>query len=575
MAEAGELTAGHPGADFDVVIVGAGFGGLYALYELRKQYPSAVVLEAGHGVGGTWYWNRYPGARVDVYSYSYSYSFSPELEQDWDWKEYFASQAELEAYANHVADRFDLRRDIRLGFRVSSASWDADRSRWTLCSADGEQVTGKLVIWATGGYTTPATPDIPGLADFTGELYHAPRWPHQPVEFAGKRIGVIGTGATGMQVITALAAQPIEHLTVFQRTAEFVTPAGPLQVSEGYTRNFKASYREYRAAALESTGGVLYDHQVQTDISGMSDAEFRAFMRKSFDHPFGYYPLSGVKGLLTSEDANRRVAEFIRSEIRRRVHDPETAEKLIPRGYHLGSRRIIGERGYLEVYNRRDVTLVDVKADPIERLEAAGVRTASAFYELDMLILATGFDSGTGALLEIDIAGKNGARLKDYWASGPVTYLGMAMAGMPNSFMIWGPGSPSIRSQGFVAIEQQVQWLGGLFEHLRAADIAVIESTPAADEAWTNHAEAMVQASLLAHDNSQYYGSNVKGKPRRYVAYTGGSYVYRILCDDVRDHGYEGFEQTRADGSAATASPKWSGPRTDGSLPFRLGNSAI
>ncbi len=575
MAEAGDLAAGGPGADFDVVIVGAGFGGLYALYELRKLYPSVVVLEAGDGVGGTWYWNRYPGARVDVYSYSYSYSFSPELEQEWDWKEYFAAQPELEAYANHVADRFDLRRDIRLGYRVSSAAWDADNSYWVLRSADGEQVTGRLVVWATGGYTTPAAPDIPGLADFTGELYHAPRWPHEPVDFTGKRIGLIGTGATGMQVIMAVTDEPIGHLTVFQRTAEFVTPAGPLQVSEEYKRNFKAGYREYRTAALRSTGGVLYDHQVQTDISEMSDEELHAFMRKSFDHPFGYYPLSGIKGLLTSEETNRRVAEFLRSEVRRRVHDPETAEKLIPRGYHLGSRRIIGERGYLEVYNRPDVTLVDVKADPIDEVEPGGVRTASSFYELDILILATGFDSGTGALLGVDITGKSGARLKDYWASGPVTYLGMAMAGIPNSFMIWGPGSPSIRSQGFVAVEQQVEWLSGLFKHLRDDDIEVIESTPAADEAWTTHAEAMVRASLLAGDDSQYYGSNVKGKPRRYVAYTGGSYVYRILCDDVRDHGYEGFEQTRADGTTATTSPKWSGPRTDGSLPFRLGNSAM
>ena len=286
---------------------------------------------------------------------------------------------------------------------------------------------------------------------------------------------------------------------------------------------------------------MLYDHFVKTDISGMPDEEFAAFMRTAFDHPFGFYPLSGIANLLTDEAVNQRVADFIRGEIRRRVHDPETAEKLIPRGYHLGSRRIIGERGYLEIYNRPDVTLVDVRADPIEQVEAGGVRTAASFYQLDTLILATGFDSGTGALLQVDITGKNGARLRDYWSNGPVTYLGLAMAGIPNSFMIWGPGSPSIRSQGFVAVEQQVEWL----------------------------------ASLLARDDSQYYGSNVKGKPRRYVAYTGGSYVYRLLCDDVRDHGYEGFELTRADGSTVTNSPKWSGPRTDGSLPFRLGNSAV
>jgi cyclohexanone monooxygenase len=575
MTESGSVAAEGPPTDFDVVIVGAGFGGLYALHELRKRYQSIVVLEAGGGVGGTWYWNRYPGARVDVYSYSYSYSFSPELEQDWDWKDYFAAQPELEAYANHVADRFDLRRDIRLGYRVASARWDSGASRWILADEAGQQVTGRFVIWATGGYTNPATPGIAGLADFAGELYHAPRWPQEPVDFAGKRIGVIGTGATGMQVIAALAKEPIAHLTVFQRTPEFVTPAGPLQVDQEYIRKFKAGYREYRDAARQSTGGVLYDHFVKTDISGMPDEEFAAFMRTAFDHPLGFYPLSGIANLLTDEAINQRVSDFIRSEIRRRVDDPETAEKLIPRGYHLGSRRIIGERGYLEIYNRPDVTLVDVRADPIDRVEAGGVRTASSFHELDLLILATGFDSGTGALLQVDITGKNGARLADYWRDGPVTYLGLAMAGIPNSFMIWGPGSPSIRSQGFVAVEQQVEWLAELFAYLQAEDITVTESTPAADDAWTSHAEAMVQASLLARDDSQYYGSNVKGKPRRYVAYTGGSYVYRLLCDDVRDHGYEGFELTRADGSTVPNSPKWSGPRTDGSLPFRLGNSAV
>lgn len=560
--------------DFDVVIVGAGFAGLYALYELRRRGRSVIVIEAGDGVGGTWYWNRYPGARVDVYSLSYSYSFSPDLEQEWSWSEHFAAQPELEAYANHVADRFDLGRDIRLGRRVRSAVWDPESSRWTLEDERGGRVTGRFVVWATGGYSKPAVPQIEGLDDLAGELYHAPVWPREPIDFAGKRIGIIGTGATGMQIIQALVDEPIKHLTVFQRTAEYAVPAGRIENDPEWVDAFKATYREYREAARESPGGVLYDHFVQTDVSEMSDPEFEAFMRSAFDHPLGFYPYSGIKNLLTDERTNARVADFVRREIRRRVADPATAEKLIPSGHFMGSRRILGERGYFEIYNRDDVTLVDVKTEPIRKVADAGVQTSERTYELDMLVLATGFDSGTGALAHVEVVGRHG-RLADYWSEGPVTYLGLAMSGFPNTFMIWGPGSPSIRSQGFVAIEQQVEWLADLFDHVWVEGVRTVEPTPEADEAWTRHADSLVQRTLLARDDSQYFGSNVRGKPRRYVAYTGGTYVYGELCNDVRDHGYEGFEFTLDDGSSTCSSKTWSGPRSDGSLTFRLGNSAI
>lgn len=562
--------------EYDVVVVGAGFGGLYALHELRRHGFSVLVLEAGDGVGGCWYWNRYPGARVDVYSLSYSYSFSPELEQEWEWSEFFASQPELEAYANHVADRFDLRRSIRFGQRVSRADWDEAGGTWTLGTRAGTAVTARHVVWATGGYSSPAVPTIDGLADFTGETLHAPVWPEREIDHTGRRVGVIGTGASGLQIIQELATHPTRHLTVFQRTAEYAYPAGRIENDEQWVRAFKASYREYRAKARVSPGGVLYDHFEPTDVRDMSDEEFEAFMRAAFDHPLGFYPYSGIKHLLTDEAVNRRIADFMRREVRRRVHDPATADVLTPRGYHVGSRRILGERGYYEIYNRPDVSLVDARADPIHRIVPAGVELASGtVHELDQLILATGFDSGTGALDRVAITGRAGARLTDYWTDGPVTYLGMAMAGFPNMFMIWGPGSPSIRSQGFVAIEQQVEWLAELLDTVTADGVVVVAATPEADEAWTAHAEQLVQSSLLARDDSQYFGSNVPGKPRRYLAYTGGTGVYGKLLTGVARRDYEGFELVRKDGTTATGSRAWSGPAADPSLEFRLGNSAI
>ncbi|MFT4230233.1 MAG: NAD(P)/FAD-dependent oxidoreductase [Microbacterium sp.] len=563
-----------PRSAHDVIVVGAGIGGLYALYELRRRGLDVVVLEAGEGVGGTWYWNRYPGARVDVYSLSYSYSFSPELDQEWEWKEYFAAQPELEAYLNHVADRFGLRSDILLGRRVTTARWDEGARRWTVADDTGERFTSRFVIWATGSYSRPKTPDIPGLDDFAGELYHTPTWPREPVSFADKRVGVVGTGATGMQVVTALSKEPLAHLTVFQRTPEYVVPAGALQVDPEHVDRIRRDYPAFREAARRAPGGVVYDHFERTDVGAMDDDEFEAFMRAASDHPLGFYPLSGIKDLLTDRRVNDRVAEFIRSEIRRRVTDPATADKLTPRGYHLGSRRIIGERGYLEIFNRSDVTLVDVRADPIERVTPHGVRTASDEHPLDMLILATGFDSGTGALSLIDIRGE-AQTLAHEWREGYRAYLGIATSGFPNSFMVWGPGSPSIRSQGFIAVEQQVDWLADLLDAAREGAVTRIESTPEADAAWSEHTERMVRASLLGEDDAQYYGSNVPGKPRRYLAYSGGTYVYGRLLERVRDAGYEGFELTRADGTSATSSRAWSGPPRDGSLQFRLGNTAI
>lgn len=571
------MSAAHSrptGVDHDVLVVGAGIGGLYALYELRRRGLGVRVLEAGHGVGGTWYWNRYPGARVDVYSYSYSYSFSPELDRDWEWKEYFAAQPELEAYLNHVADRFDLRKDIELGRRVTHASWDDAGRRWVVQDEHGRSVSSSYVVWATGSYSRPKHPDIPGLDEFEGELYLAPEWPHESVDHAGKRIGVVGTGATGMQVVTALAAEPVESLTVFQRTPEYTVPAGTLHPDPAHVQRIRDDYPAFREAARNAPGGVVYGHFQRTDVSRMSDREFESFMRESFDHPLGFYPLSGIADLLTDPAVNERVSEFIRADIRRRVADPATAEKLIPTGYHLGSRRIIGERGYLEIYNRPEVTLVDVRSEPIDRVVAEGVRTDLRTYGLDMLILATGFDSGTGALSLIDIRGRS-TTLADSWRDGYLAYFGMATAGFPNSFMVWGPGSPSIRSQGFIAVEQQVDWLADLLEHARDRGIQVIESTPAADAAWIDHTERMVRASLLEDDDAQYYGSNVPGKPRRYLAYTGGTYVYGRLLERVRDSGYEGFELIAEDGSSLTSSTTWSGPPRDGSLQFRLGNEAI
>lgn len=556
---------------FDAVVVGAGWAGMYLLIRLRELGMSVRVLEMASGVGGTWYWNAYPGSRCDVPVVGYSYSFSPELEQEWEWTEKYATQPELERYANHVADRFDLRRDIQLDTTVTSASYDETRGRWRIETDRGEVFDAQFCIMATGGYSAPVVPDIPGIEDFDGELYFSNAWPRdRQVTYAGKRIGVVGTGSSGMQTVTALGQEPVEHLYVFQRTPNYAQPAhnGPWHKAD--LDKFKKRYREFRAAAKVTGGGNPLPPKAEVGpVADLSEEDFQARMRRAVSP--GGTGVGGVTDTVTSKTANSRVSEFLRQEVRRRVHDPEVAEKLCAKGHWLFARRDLYEIGYYETYNQPTVTLVDVRSDPIQRIMATGIETGAASYDLDMIILATGFDSGSGALMRIDITGRGGITIQQKWADGPDTYLGLMLHGFPNMFSIAGPGSPSIRSNVMVSIEQHVEWVADLLAMMRQNDVTVIEPTLDAEQAWTRHVNDMVDGTLLMENDTQYNGANVPGKPRVFVAYIGGVAGYRVICDRVREAGYEGFVMSRSDGSTLPTSPTWSGPPTDEGIPTRFG----
>jgi len=537
----------------DVLIVGAGFAGMYMLHRLRNAGYNVKCMEAGHGPGGTWYWNRYPGARCDIHSLSYSYAFSPELEQEWEWSEMYAAQPEIERYANHVADRFDLRRDIEFNTRVLSAAYDEAAHSWSVTTDTGRTATATWLIMATGGYSVPATPQLPGLDTFQGEAYFTNKWPHHKVDYTGKRVGIIGTGSSGTQTATAVAAEPIEHLHIFQRTANFVVPGWNRRAEPEYTREFKEGYAEFREVARWSGSGAVYPRVkaikplTYGPIADLDDAAVEERLQQLWETG-GLYFFASVSDLMTSELANHRVSEFFRKKIRERVKDPKLAELLTPRGFFIGERRIIVDNGYLELFERPDVSLVDVKSDPIVAITPTGVKTRDREYPLDILILATGFDSGTGAMLRMDVRGRGDRRFKDKWANGPVTYLGLMASGFPNMFMLAQPGSPSIRSQVLVSIEQHVDWVFDLLEHAKATGIVEIETTEEAEEAWTNHVADVAAKSLFARTDTQYVGFNVPGKPRVYLAYLGGVGFYRKTCDTVRDNGYEGFVLKTASG---------------------------
>jgi cation diffusion facilitator CzcD-associated flavoprotein CzcO len=567
-----ESTTQHPSLDCDALVVGAGWAGMYALLKLRELGLRVIVCETGSGVGGTWYWNRYPGARCDVRSVNYSFSFSAELEQEWTWTERYAAQPEIERYANHVADRFDLRRDIRFETRVESAVFDDDTRTWTVTTDGGERLVARYFILATGGYSAPVKPAIPGADTFAGESYLTAMWPQTPVDFAGKRVAVVGTGASGMQTVTAVAHEPIEHMYVFQRTANFAVPAqnGPLDPE--YVAALKADYPTFRERARWSGSGTVYEGP-DGPVADLPEEEFTARMDEAWSSG-GTSVCGGVTDLMSSRAANERVSEYLRRQIVRRVKDPATADALAARGFTLGARRVLVETAYFEAFNQPNVSLVDVRDDPITQVTESGIDTATRHFDVDMIIWALGFDSGTGAALNIDIRGRGGHSLAEHWAGGPLTYLGLMMSGFPNLFSIAGPGSPSIRSNVLVSIEQHVEWIAEFLANTRAQGIDLIEATPEAERAWTEHLNSLVAKSLFAGDDTQYFGANVPGKPRAYLAYIGGVGNYRKICNDVRDDGYEGFVLCAAD-EDHTKSREWSGPRLDGTLRSRFGSTVI
>ncbi|MEW2354433.1 NAD(P)/FAD-dependent oxidoreductase [Spirillospora sp. NPDC029432] len=530
---------GPPPQELDVLVVGAGFAGLYALHRLRGAGHRVHVVEAAGDVGGVWYWNRYPGARCDIESVDYCYSFSGELVQEWDWTERYPAQPEILRYINHVADRFDLRRDITFGTRVTALAFDEGTDTWTAETGHGDRITARHVIMATGQLSVAKLPEIDGIGDFAGEVHHTGDWPHGGVDFAGKRAGVIGTGSSGVQVIPRIAERA-DHLTVFQRTPHFVVPARNRPLDPAYTADLKTRFEEYREQARNHPGGT---HRVLHErLANETPADQVTAILEDYWNRGGPDILASFKDLVTDLDANEKAAEFVRSKIREIVRDPDVAERLCPRGYPFGSKRLVLEIGYYEAFNRDNVRLVDTLAAPIERIVPEGVRTGDCeVHELDVLVFATGFDALTGALLKIDIRGRDGLRLRDKWSAGPRTYLGLSTHGFPNMFFMAGPGSPSVISNVVVSIEQHVEWVADHIEHLRASGLTRSEAEPEHEDAWVEHVNEVAAATLYPIGNSWYLGANVPGKPRVFMPYVGGVGHYRQVCAEVADAGYKGF----------------------------------
>jgi cyclohexanone monooxygenase len=525
----------------DAVIVGAGFAGLYMLHRLRGLGLSARVFEAGDGIGGTWYWNRYPGARCDVESMDYSYSFSDELQQEWRWTERYASQPEILKYINHVADRFDLRRDLTLETRVTAAVFDDTTSRWTICTDRGEEVSAQFCIMATGCLSTAQVPKYPGLETFTGKWYHTGNWPHEGVDFTGQRVGVIGTGSSAIQSIPIIARQAA-HLFVFQRTPNFSVPAHNAPLDPDYERRVKANYADFRQQARESRVGFVVERNDQSALEVPPEVREREYEARWQRGGLGFS--STFTDLLISKDANDTAADFFRAKIRSIVRDPAVAETLVPRHYPLGTKRLCVDTNYYDTFNRDNVTLIDLKKSPIEAIMPDGLRTQDQSYALDSIVFATGFDAMTGALLSIDIRGRSGKTLKEKWAEGPRTYLGVAVPGFPNLFTITGPGSPSVLSNMIVSIEQHADWIADCIDYLRQQGRAAIEATMEAEDEWVQHVNEVGHLTLYPLANSWYMGANIPGKPRIFMPYIGGVGVYRQKCDEVAAKGYEGFRLT-------------------------------
>jgi len=532
----------------DVVIVGAGFAGMYMLHRVRGLGMSAEVFEAGAGVGGTWYWNRYPGARCDVESMQYSYSFSPELEQDWQWSELFASQPEILRYANHVADRLDLRRDMRFETRVTDALFDEAAHRWAVRTDRGEQVSARHCVMATGCLSTARVPDFEGLASFKGRTYHTGHWPHEGVDFTGQRVGIVGTGSSAIQAIPVIAAQAA-HLTVFQRTPNFSIPSRNGQMTADYEQPWKANYSHRRDQARDARTGILNDPNDKSALE-VSDSE----RQREYEARWaagGTSFMAAFNDLIFNRQANDTAAEFVRNQIRGIVRDQAVAELLAPQNHPIGTKRICVDTDYYQTYNCENVTLVDVKSAPIAAITPTGLRTKHRDYEFDSIVFATGFDAMTGALTRVDIRGRNGLALRDKWEAGPRTCLGVMTAGFPNLFMITGPGSPSVLSNMIVSIEQHVDWIGDCIAWLRTRGLDCIEATVESEDAWVNHVNEVAFSTLYPSANSWYMGANIPGKPRVFMPYIGGVGAYRGICADIAAKGYEGFRLTASSVAAA------------------------
>ena len=541
MAAQGETAPARAESEqFDAVIVGAGFAGMYMLHRLRGLGLKVRVYEAGEGVGGTWYWNRYPGARCDVESLEYQYGFSDEVQRGWTWSERYAAQPEILRYQNYVADKLDLKRDIRFETRVTSATYDERDGLWTVETDKGDRVSTRFCIMATGCLSAARVPDFKGLEDFEGDWYHTGGWPHEGVDFTGKRVAVIGTGSSGIQSIPVIAAQA-KHLTVFQRTANFTLPAGNRPLKPEEIARSKETLLQDRKHARETPGGIICFEYNETLADDMAPDVRQKELETRWDQG-GFAFLGAFGDLMATHEANHIAAEFARSKMRASVKNKEVAEKLLPFDHPVGVKRLCLDTDYLRTFDEPHVELVDIRDNPIERISKKGVVCGGKEYEVDAIVFATGFDAMTGALLAVDIKGRGGAALREKWAAGPRTYLGLGSAGFPNLFFITGPGSPSVLSNMIVSIEQHVDWITDCVKRLTDGNIRSIEATREAEDEWVAHVNELASETLYPQANSWYMGANIPGKPRVFMPYTGGVNVYGEKLAEVAAADYAGFQ---------------------------------
>ena len=539
----GNGSAAKPVKELDAIVIGAGVAGLYMLHRLRGMGLKTRVYEAGDGIGGTWYWNRYPGAACDVESVLYSYSFSPELEQEWTWSERYARQPEILRYINYVAERFDLNKDIQLNTRVTSAHFDEAKNRWMIETDTGERISASYCVMATGCLSAPKNVEIPGAEVYKGEKYFTAYWPKDGVDFTGKRVGVIGTGSSGIQSIPVIAEQAAQ-LTVFQRTPNFSIPARNHKVTKEQAQVIKDNYADLRRRQYDHYIGLIGGLENVPTLTKSALEVTPEEREREYQYRWdlgGLYYYTCYSDLLMNEEANETLAEFVRNKIREKVKDPKTAELLCPKGYPFGAKRLCADTGYYETFNRDNVELVDLNSTPIECFTAKGVKLSDREVELDAIVFATGFDAMTGALFNIDLRGRNNMLLKDKWAAGPYTYLGLMTSGFPNMFITTGPGSPSVLYNMIIGNEQHVNWIADCIDYLRKNNLKTIEPTVDAEKEWVAHVNEVGENTLFVKANSWYVGANVPGKPRVILPYLGGFDLYCQKCNDSVANGYEGF----------------------------------
>ncbi|MBV1880600.1 MAG: NAD(P)/FAD-dependent oxidoreductase [Pseudomonadales bacterium] len=549
---------------FDAIVVGAGVAGMYMLHKLREQGLTVKVIEAGTDVGGTWYWNRYPGCRCDVPSVEYSFSFSKEVEQKWNWTELMAGQPEILEYMNFVADHYDFRRDIEFNSKVKSAIFNEQDKNWTVktdstleSAEESKTYVARFCVMATGCLSVTNTPNFKGADNFEGEVYHTGTWPKEEVKFAGKRVGIIGSGSSGVQSIPVIAAKAA-HLTAFQRNPVYTFPAKNRPLNEGYMEQAKKDYAEIRAGQRHSQSGIVYYapfRKKRSETSSTAAAkparrkpsktllELTPDQRQEEIKEFGYGTIAAYTDVLTNPEANKIACDLYSEALGELVHDPEVAAKLIPKNYPLGCKRPVIDTDYYATFNRENVSLVDLRESGIKEITAKGLRTENGEYEFDILVYATGYDAMTGALNNIDIQGNEGRKLVEKWEHGPRTYLGLQTEGFPNLFTVTGPQSPSVLSNVIVAIEQHVEWISDCIKHMNENDHQSIEAVKSAEDNWVEHVNEVAKGTMYTAPscNSWYLGSNIPGKERIFLPYVAGARTYREKCEEIVANGYEGF----------------------------------